>query len=377
MNRTTLLAAAALATAAGSASAQFWTIDASFGLSQGISDNGIVTGDSLTGGPYFLWNQTSGATTIGGASAGQGVGGQPKISNDGAYVAGTRFNAAGGYYEMGRYTVATGTWEGFGTFAGYGTQIDQSVSSGYNISGDGRSVVGLGWTSLGTADTHAMQWTEGTGVIDLGTATTGESARANAVDFDGNVVAGWQDGAGRQGSVWVDGVQTLIFKDDGGIAQEAFAVSDDGRYVTGLGLGSFFAAGHAYRYDTLTDTYLELTNIAGGESRMAGAAINGDGSLIGGGTWGLGPATFGTALMWTEDEGTMTLTDYLDMNSIAYDASFNFAFVSDISSDGQWITGWGNYGTPASTQSFVIQVPAPSSMAFIAMGSLVAARRRR
>ena len=73
----------------------------------------------------------------------------------------------------------------------------------------------------------------------------------------------------------------------------------------------------------------------------------------------------------------MTLTDYLDMNNIAYDPSFNFAFVSDISSDGQWITGWGNYGTPASTQSFVIQVPAPSSMAFIAMGSLFAARRRR
>lgn len=92
---------------------------------------------------------------------------------------------------------------------------------------------------------------------------------------------------------------------------------------------------------------------------------------------GLGPATFGTAIMWTEDEGTMTLTDYLDMNDVAYDTDFHFAFVSSISENGEWITGWGNYAGPGSTQSFVIHVPTPASMALMGLGGLVATRRRR
>ena len=378
MNRTTLFSVAALACAAGSASAQFWTIDPQFALSEGISNNGIVSGSGVdAGGSYFMWSQSGGLVNIGGVSAGNGVGGQATVSNDGSYIAGTRYNAAMGYHEMARYNIAAGTWEGFGGIPGIGMQVDAEISSGWNISGDGNSVVGLGWTSQGTLDTHAMQWTMGVGVTDLGSATIGNSARANAVDYDGNVVAGWQDGAGRQGSVWVDGVQTLIFDNNGNFAQEAFAVSDDGRYVTGLGLGSFFAAGNAYRFDTVTGTYEELINIAGGQSRMAGAAINGDGSLIGGGTWGIGPATFGTAIMWTEDEGSMTLTDYLDMNGVAYDTDFNFAFVSSISENGEWITGWGNYDGPGTTQSFVIHVPAPAPMALMGLGGLVATRRRR
>lgn len=378
MNRNANLTILALALATGSASAQFWAIDGAFNLSEGISDNGIVSGSGANAeSSYFMWSQSGGLVEIGGATAGNGVGGQATISNNGNFIGGTNWNADMGYYEMARYNVSTNTWEGTGLIPGIGDQVDQSISSGWHISGDGNSVVGLGWTNQGTADAHAIRWTAGQGITDLGTNAVGNSSRANAVDFDGNVVAGWQDGNGRQGAVWVDGVQSLIFDNEGNAAQEAFAVSEDGRYVTGLGLGSFFAAATTYRYDTLTGEYISIENIAGGESRLAGAAINADGTLIGGGTWGLGPATFGTAIMWTEDQGTMTLTDYLDMNGVEYDTDFNFAFVSDISSDGQWITGWGNYAGPGSTQSFVIHVPTPASMALMGLGGFFATRRRR
>ena len=39
------------------------------------------------------------------------------------------------------------------------------------------------------------------------------SSRANETDYDGNIVVGWQDDevGGRQGAVWIDGVQSKLF----------------------------------------------------------------------------------------------------------------------------------------------------------------------
>jgi hypothetical protein len=171
-------------------------------------------------------------------------------------------------------------------------------------------------------------------------------------------VVGWQDGAGRQGAAWVDGVQELIFNGTDP-AQEAFDVSADGQWVTGLGIGGFFDPGYAYRYNTVTDVYEQLPNLAvGAERSMAGTGITDDGMTIVGGTWGLGPATFGNAFIWREGMGTIDFSDYLDELGIIYPPTFHFAFVSAISSDGQWIAGWGNDGGPASTQSWVVHLPA-------------------
>ncbi len=376
----TLTALAGLAMLSTTASAQFWALGTGIGLSSDISNTGIATGSGASGGSYYAWTPTGGAANIGGVSAGSGVGGQAMISNDGRYVGGTTFNADQGYHEMGRYDMMTGMWTGFGAIPVIGQQIDAEVSSGWNISGDGRHVVGLGWTTEGTADTHAMQWTEGAGITDLGSATVGNSARANAVNFDGTVVAGWQDGAGRQGSVWVNGVQELITTDTAQPAQEAFAVSDDGRYASGMGIGSRFGTppGFAYRYNIDTDTYESLPNLDSGAARfMAGAAMNGDGSLVGGGTWGAGPATFGTAFIWQEGVGTMTVGEYLTSVGASFDESFHFAFVSSISADGQWLTGWGNFGSPATTQTWVVHIPAPSGFAALGLAGLATTRRRR
>ncbi len=378
MKTTTIASLLAAAAMTSVASAQFWTVSPNFGISEGVSNNGVVSGSALaSGGQYFAWTANGGASLIGGVSAGQGVGGRATISNDGRYIGGTVFNAVQNYHEMGRYDRTTGVWQGFGAIPTIGTQIDSSVSSGWGMSGDGRNVVGLGWTTEGTADAHAMQWREGTGVIDLGTATVGNSSRANAASFDGSVVAGWQDGAGRQGAAWVNGVQELIFN-GANPAQEAFDVSDDGVYVVGMGIGSFFSAGNAYRYNTVTNTYQALPNLASGAAqRMAAAAVNGDGTLIGGGTWGTGPATFGRGFIWAEGVGTMSVALFLEENGVAFDPNFNFSFVSAISADGQWLTGWGNIGGPGNTQTWVARIPAPGTAGLLALGGLVGVRCRR
>lgn len=338
---------------------RFWSFSfAESGYAEGVSENGIVAGSGPGVAGYFLWTEADGITAIGGTPAGDGVGGQAKISNDGLFVCGTTYNVAMGYNEMSRYDVAAGTWTGFGAIPDIGFQVDAEISSGWGMSGDGQSVVGLGWTSLGTVDAHAFQWTEGVGTVDLGSAAVGFSSRASATDLDGNVVGGWQDGNGRQGAVWVDGVQELIFTDTGDIGQEVFAVSDDGVYATGIGYGGFIDPGYAFRYNIETNVYEPLPQIpVGAESNMAGAGITADGKTIVGGTWSFGPATWGRGLIWREGIGTVPFSDYLDELGISYPDGYIFNFVSDISPDGRWITGWGGMSPVGADGNFVIHVP--------------------
>ena len=176
--------------ASGPAQGQFYAVDG--GAPDGISDNGVATGNF--GSPeYFLWTVGGGTQLIGGTLPGNGVGGQAKISNDGTRISGTYLNPASGLNEMAYYDVPTATWNPLG---GIGNACSTEISSGWNISGDGSNVVGLGW--LTCADAHAVRGNDG-GVVDLGSTVPGQSSRANAVDADGNVVGGWQDGNGPPG----------------------------------------------------------------------------------------------------------------------------------------------------------------------------------
>ncbi|GAB5496231.1 MAG: hypothetical protein Phyf2KO_13110 [Phycisphaerales bacterium] len=366
--------AATLMTVAGSSAAQFYEVP--MGRIDGISNVGTASGSNFDNVQYFAWTPTGGAVGIGGVTPGNGVGGEGGISDDGRYISGTTWNAAQGYHEMSRYDMNSGTWTGFGGIPVIGAQVDSEISGGWGMSGDGNHVIGLGWTSQGTADAHATQWSDGVGVFSLGTNQVGESSRATALSYDGSVAAGWQDGNGRQGAAWVNGTQELIYLPGGSTpAQEAFDVSSDGRYVVGMGVGSPVAPGQAYRYDTTTNTTELIPNLETGADRlMAASATNADGSIIVGGTWGFGPATFGNGFIWEEGVGTMSVSEYLDSKGVAYPAGFSFAFVSDVSPDGQWIAGWGGIG---SSQSWVVHIPAPSSAALIGLGGLAAARRRR
>lgn len=367
------IGAVVLSLVAGAASAQFWT--ASGVLTEGISDNGIASGSANPAGHYFMWTAGDSLIDIGGVSPGNGVGGQGKISADGRYISGTTYNAAMNYHEMSRYDTTTGTWTGFGLLPG-GGQIDAEVSSGWAISGNGMSVAGLGWLSSGQA--HAMQWNDGAGVSDLGSTVAGRSSRANGLNYDGSVVAGWQDGAGRQGAAWVNGVQELIFLADGvTAAQEAQAVSGNGEWVVGIGIGGFVAPGNAYRYNTVSNVYEALPNLDIGAQRTMGAYdTNDDGSMIVGGTWGFGPATLGNSFIWREGAGTMTIGDYLDSLGVAYDAGYTFNFASGISSDGEWLTGWGRDASGA-FGSWIVHIPSPAGIAVFGLAGLAANRRRR
>ena len=313
-------------------------------------DGSRVTG--YTPMQYFQWTPADGLSGIGGSPPGNGVGGTPRISNDGSRIAGTAFNPISRENEMAYYTVANGTWTYLG---GIGSMSGQEISSGWGISGDGYSIVGLGWVSAGSA--HAIQWQEGGSVIDLGSTVPGRSSRANAVNQDGSVVAGWQDGTTgfRQGAVWVDGVQTLISDPGtGDPLSEASALSADGQWV--VGAGSFANEYQPWRWSA--DSGAESLGTIFDPSWLGSAtAISGDGAMI------LGfyrdfdsPPVLGEGFLWTPSDGMVNLTTYV--NDLGIDTEgVTLSLPLAISADGSTIVGAGRLGFSA-VVGFVVQLPA-------------------
>ncbi|HLW32423.1 MAG TPA: YCF48-related protein, partial [Aequorivita sp.] len=74
-----------------SASAQF-VVKPTFFETQGVSNDGVVSGYEAQAGPYSLWNpETNTFEEIGGAAPGQGVGGAVRFSGDGNLLSGTTY----------------------------------------------------------------------------------------------------------------------------------------------------------------------------------------------------------------------------------------------------------------------------------------------
>jgi uncharacterized membrane protein len=352
----------ALTVAGGSlAQAQFYNLGVNI-TPYGVSGDGSrITGYAPT--QYFLWTPAGGLTGIGGTPPGNGVGGTPRISNDGSRVAGTDLNPASGKNEMSYYTVATGTWTHLG---GIGGMSGPEISSGWGISGNGHSIVGLGWVNAGSA--HAIQWQEGGSVMDLGSTVPGRSTRANAVNQDGSVVAGWQDATTgfRQGAVWVNGVQTLITQ-GGNPLSEASAVSATGQWV--VGAGSFANDDQAWRWSAAGGVE-SLGTIFDPSWRGFATAISGDGDRIVGFYRDFG-SPIGEGFLWTPSGGMVNLTDYV--HSLGIDTGgVTLVDPLAISADGNTIVGIGL--SASGLVGFVVRLPAstpvpePTSVAGLAAG---------
>jgi hypothetical protein len=322
----------------------------------GAANDGTVAGYGAAGAPYWIWTATGGIQFIGGTSPGNAVGGEASISDDGTRVAFTLLDDFSGFYEMGFYDTVGGVGTPLG---GIGAPCSTETSSGWGISGDGTSVVGLGWLSC--ANAHATQWSEGRGTFDLGSTVAGRSSRANAVDFDGNVVAGWQDSSSgfRQGAVWVDGVQTIVkLGQSATVLGEASDISADGVWAVGNGVSS--NAFQAWRWSAATGG-INIGPAPTSGWRGAAVASNADGTRI------LlfyrpfpGPATFGQGFIWTPDEGMVNLNTWLTAQGVAIPANTVLALPLDISSDGNTIVGIARNGAATTAFAVILDPPAPA-----------------
>lgn len=232
MNRKTLtimaLVAALAAAPAFAERVTFKPLGEDFIPSDMTADGTKMT--ALVIGGVGTWTEAEGTVRIGDGCSG----GNLKISSDGSTIVGNE-RAADGKCEAARYNGTPGNWTTMGTTPG-GLACGSGRSSAYDTNND--TAVGLFWTANlckaigGTWDVVAGMATD-----ELVSTVPNRPTRGNAITEDGSIVAGWQDAVTgfRQAARWVNGVQELIFDDEGNAIGEVIAMNRDGSAMVGVG----------------------------------------------------------------------------------------------------------------------------------------------
>ncbi|MEO8590943.1 MAG: T9SS type A sorting domain-containing protein [Flavobacteriales bacterium] len=328
--------------------AQFIALDEGF-QPTGLSNAGLVAGYSAQTGPYRIWNpDLLTVDDIGGLAPGSGIGGQAQFSYDGNFLSGTSLGTQGA--ELSRYDGSTGEWTLFGSL---GFPVDNTVSGGYSISGDGTTVVGNSWadTTGNLAYSHAVACNAIDGVMDLGTLFFGRSTRANAVSEDASVVVGWQDFNGPwKSAVWRKNPNGGYFPneyllldasgdptDEFNQLGECSAVSADGAWIGGY--GDYANNGEPWIWSAGTGVinlgHLPFTGngFVGGMTADASIVVGWfDGELFG------DPQT---PFIWTAADGLQNLNTYIT-DVLGFDLGSRQPYTANcISPDGRYIAGYG------------------------------------
>ncbi len=309
----------------------------------------VVCGFDQFTASNFMITPDVGFVSIPGTPAWNGVGGNLRVSDDGLRISIAERNPTTDRYEMSFYD----TWLGFVTnCGGLGSYQGSSTSSGYAISGDGSTLVGLGW--LTAADARAMKWKDGV-VTNLGTAVFLQPTRANGVNYDGSVICGWQDTSSgfRQGCVWVNGVETVLKYADNVVTSEAQAVSADGTWVVGGGTNS---RPDAWRWSAATG--VQSLGIPPAPGIGYATDISSDGSRI---LCFFRPPsppepTGGEGYLWIEGRGFVELRALAEENgTVDIPADIHMALPLGLSPDGYTVVGesrtdFGRFG-------FILRLP--------------------
>lgn len=291
---------------------------------------------------------------------------------------------------MGRYDVEAEKWTPLGHFD---CIKDVSTGSGYAISGDGKTVVGLAYrnnpaeiVNNGTYAT-AVAWTEGKGLVELGSlySNIDRATRANAVSHDGSVVVGWQDRNGPwHSAVWRKEAaggyakNEYLLIDPNGAANESnyitqcSSVSPNGKWIGGYGRS--IASGPLSILDDdqrianqpwiwSQETGVKRLGVIEELIGMDGAvgnvsAVSDDGTVVG--FWVIDKSMY--PFIWTEEGGMQNLNTYITDN-YDYDLGDNvLCSVVSMSPNGRYIVGWGLDMEAQSTIAFTLDLEAPTNI---------------
>ena len=222
------------------------------------------------------------------------------------------------------------------SFRGLGDLPGGSFSSAaYDISADGKVIVG---SAASTNGTEAFRWTAATGMVGLGDLSGGTfSSFASAVSADGSVVVGHsRSSSGNEAFRWTQATGMVGLGDLPGGSFYSFAsgVSADGQVVVGSGTSALSGTrDEAFRW-TATNGMVALGDLPGGNYSSTAWAVSADGSVIVGSS---GIANGNEAFRWTAATGMVGLGDLAGggFNSIAY----------GISADGSTVVGYGSPDT--------------------------------
>lgn len=279
-----------------------------------------------------LWTEAGGMVPIEGPPGGFQV---SALSDDGSTVVGNirLMDPPLGPRNEAAIWLGGDQWQPLGGLPG-ATPCGTSYTSAFDVSADGSKVVGLAWIGVSCKDSaHGFEWTEATGMVDLGAIVDGRASRANVISADGAVIAGWSDSSfGTRYGAMMDG---------------------DG--------WQWFEGGP------------ESPNLVG-----EATGINSDGSVIVGGNYadGSNPLSLFEAWMWTADTGVVSLGTAKGLRGDIVDGQH---YSRDVSDDGgvvvgqttlfnlgeQWATIWLEGTGMDMLQNYVRENTDPASAAVI------------
>ncbi|MBY0262353.1 MAG: DUF3466 family protein [Phycisphaerales bacterium] len=338
-----------------------------------------------------IGTDTSGVTTTaayGVNSAGAAVGDASKYSGD-TYLGkrAVRWGASGtAATELGNLgTDASGftnsaaiTVNTAGTAAGSADKYSGGVNLGtravrWNASGTAATELGnLGTDATGRTNSQARAInTAGTAVGNANKYSGGATLGSRAVRWDASGTAATELG-------------NLGTNASGSTTAFAYAINDAGtsvgsaeKYVAGASVGS-----RAVRWDA-SGAATELGNLgtsAAGSTNSVAFAINNSGIAVGvAGRYPLGTYVGDSAVYWGLDGEAVDLNTFLS----PADRLLWTLFRANGISDTNWVTGVGRFDPDglgprgAYDRAFLIQIPAPSAAGLLALGGLLASRRRR
>lgn len=298
-----------------------------------VSNIGAVVGSFQNSS--FLWTPENGPTNIGDISNGSSYSGDPDITADGTKAAFTSTNPVTNLNEFTLYDVATKT----PTYLGGGSDnFEGTLGSAYAMSNNGNYIVGRGYKGTIAVSTP-LKWENRVGTTELQTNSP-QGGGVNSISSDGNVIGGFLNSqfGEMMGSVWKNGVPTLITDNDGMPMTLVTKVSDDGNWA----IANSYDQSAVIWSETAGATKIPPINVTTDMYTGYPTGINADGSIVVGYYRNAFNPTFDTneSFIWTHSGGSVLLSQYV--TSLGLDTQgVNFILPTDISPNGKYIVGWG------------------------------------
>ena len=225
-------------------------------------DGAVVIGNDFHGALSWRWQIDPSPVSIGGGLA-------EAVSDDGTVIAGNIDHPVSGNEVAARWTAETGwvSLDGFDTCG--------SLSSAYDISGDGKQIVGLAWIGC---NARAFRWTEATGMELLDELGFGDN-RCSTISSDGSVLAGFADAGlliNRSPAVWAADKTGAIWNPP--VLGEVNGLNNDGSVQ--LGTAGATTPSKAY-YKSAATGVVYLGSLQPGWGSYAYAISEGGGTIVG------------------------------------------------------------------------------------------------
>lgn len=324
-----------------------WQVD----LTPDGSIAALQDGNSFTGDLYFYHTET------GAIEFATAIGDPTRDFATGMSANGTVSALHGDPVQAGLWT-KSGGWTDISSV--YRTRCGEDIAGGWDVSADGRSMVGLVWHGC---NAEAFRWdAAGSGVMTplelLGENYPGNpnppSNRATVISDDGAVAAGFAQiaAADRWAAIWqADGSGTLLAGLANDRPSEVLTISADGGVAAGIwGMNAFYWTATTGMVDMgiLPDATPDL------DPHYANA-VAADGQLIFGGSgspWFSIPRAF----VWTQAEGMRVLADVMAEAGLPLPEGYLLTNVIAASNDGTVILG-AAYDPDGWQVSFVLRLP--------------------